>query len=172
VHDYQLSLAIGKEGQNARLAARLTGWRIDIKSESELAAEEAGYAGEEWAEGEWVQDPQSGEMVWKGAEGGDTVSVEEWTTGGSDAAEAEAPAPSAEEASPADAPAAEALAEQASADGVTGEEAAAPAAEATPTEESTTEEAPPEAPTAEQVTAEQATAEQATAVAGESGGEA
>src|ERR671922_2334389 len=33
VHDYQLSLAIGKEGQNARLAARLTGWRIDIKSE-------------------------------------------------------------------------------------------------------------------------------------------
>jgi N utilization substance protein A len=34
VQDYQLSLAIGKEGQNARLAARLTGWRIDIKSES------------------------------------------------------------------------------------------------------------------------------------------
>ena len=33
VPDYQLSLAIGKEGQNARLAARLTGWRIDIKSE-------------------------------------------------------------------------------------------------------------------------------------------
>ncbi len=37
VHDYQLSLAIGKEGQNARLAARLTGWRIDIKSETQLA---------------------------------------------------------------------------------------------------------------------------------------
>ncbi|MEA2580684.1 MAG: transcription termination/antitermination protein NusA [Actinomycetota bacterium] len=35
VPDYQLSLAIGKEGQNARLAARLTGWRIDIKSESQ-----------------------------------------------------------------------------------------------------------------------------------------
>ena len=33
VPDYQLSLAIGKEGQNARLAARLTGWRIDIRSE-------------------------------------------------------------------------------------------------------------------------------------------
>jgi N utilization substance protein A len=30
VPDYQLSLAIGKEGQNARLAARLTGWRLDI----------------------------------------------------------------------------------------------------------------------------------------------
>jgi N utilization substance protein A len=35
VPDYQLSLAIGREGQNARLAARLTGWRIDIKSESQ-----------------------------------------------------------------------------------------------------------------------------------------
>ena len=31
--DFQLSLAIGKEGQNARLAARLTGWRIDIRSD-------------------------------------------------------------------------------------------------------------------------------------------
>ena len=38
VPDDQLSLAIGKEGQNARLAARLTGWHIDIKSES-LAAD-------------------------------------------------------------------------------------------------------------------------------------
>ena len=35
VPDYQLSLAIGKEGQNARLAARLTGFKIDIKSESQ-----------------------------------------------------------------------------------------------------------------------------------------
>jgi N utilization substance protein A len=41
VPDYQLSLAIGKEGQNARLAARLTGWRIDIKSESQVAEEDA-----------------------------------------------------------------------------------------------------------------------------------
>jgi transcription termination/antitermination protein NusA len=39
VPDYQLSLAIGKEGQNARLAARLTGWRIDIKSETQMAEE-------------------------------------------------------------------------------------------------------------------------------------
>jgi transcription termination/antitermination protein NusA len=37
VPDDQLSLAIGKEGQNARLAARLTGWRVDIKSETEFA---------------------------------------------------------------------------------------------------------------------------------------
>ena len=34
VPDHQLSLAIGKEGQNARLAARLTGWRIDIRSDA------------------------------------------------------------------------------------------------------------------------------------------
>ena len=37
VPDNQLSLAIGKEGQNVRLAAKLTGWKIDIKSESQLA---------------------------------------------------------------------------------------------------------------------------------------
>lgn len=40
VPDYQLSLAIGKRGQNARLAAKLTGWKIDIKSETD--AREAG----------------------------------------------------------------------------------------------------------------------------------
>lgn len=39
VPDYQLSLAIGKEGQNARLAAKLTGWKIDIKSESQALQE-------------------------------------------------------------------------------------------------------------------------------------
>src|SRR5688572_7576813 len=43
VPDYQLSLAIGREGQNARLAARLTGWRIDIKSESQFAEEQAAF---------------------------------------------------------------------------------------------------------------------------------
>ena len=78
VSDYQLSLAIGKEGQNARLAARLTGWRIDIKSETQLAEEEAGYAGEEWAEGEWVEN-EAGEMVWQPAEGGEAVSAAEWS---------------------------------------------------------------------------------------------
>ncbi|GAA4980210.1 transcription termination factor NusA [Kineococcus glutinatus] len=39
VPDYQLSLAIGKEGQNARLAAKLTGWRIDIRSDAESSGE-------------------------------------------------------------------------------------------------------------------------------------
>ena len=41
VPDYQLSLAIGKEGQNARLAAKLTGWKIDIKSETQMVELEA-----------------------------------------------------------------------------------------------------------------------------------
>ncbi len=108
VSDYQLSLAIGKEGQNARLAARLTGWRIDIKSETQLAEEEAGYAGEEWAEGEWVQN-EAGEMVWQPAEGGTAVSASEWSQGvdGAGAAgEETAPAsvdtaPAADETAPA-----------------------------------------------------------------------
>ena len=50
VPDYQLSLAIGKAGQNARLAAKLTNWKIDIKSESQaaaLASEESSSADEE-----------------------------------------------------------------------------------------------------------------------------
>ena len=55
VPDYQLSLAIGKEGQNARLAARLTGFKIDIKSETQAREsgllEEIGY--EEGLEGEY-----------------------------------------------------------------------------------------------------------------------
>jgi transcription termination/antitermination protein NusA len=47
VPDYQLSLAIGREGQNARLAARLTGWRIDIRSDSEGAHGGAAEGGEQ-----------------------------------------------------------------------------------------------------------------------------
>jgi N utilization substance protein A len=39
VPDFQLSLAIGREGQNARLAARLTGWKIDIRSDSKPTTE-------------------------------------------------------------------------------------------------------------------------------------
>jgi N utilization substance protein A len=89
VHDYQLSLAIGKEGQNARLAARLTGWHIDIRSESELAAEQAAFEQADWAEGEWVED-DSGEMVWRPAEGGESVSAEQWAAGGTDEEPAEA----------------------------------------------------------------------------------
>ncbi len=85
VPDYQLSLAIGKEGQNARLAARLTGWRVDIKSETQLAEEES-YQGEEWAQGQWVQNPQTGEMEWHDAEGGEAVSADVWSQGAEGAA--------------------------------------------------------------------------------------
>jgi transcription termination/antitermination protein NusA len=46
VPDYQLSLAIGKEGQNARLAAKLTGYRIDIKSETQSGEEDRGHRAE------------------------------------------------------------------------------------------------------------------------------
>jgi N utilization substance protein A len=88
VSDFQLSLAIGKEGQNARLAARLTGWRIDIKSETQLAEEEAGgYGDQDWAEGEWIED-EKGELVWKPAEGGEAMSAEEWTHQAEDPTEA------------------------------------------------------------------------------------
>jgi N utilization substance protein A len=65
VPDFQLSLAIGKEGQNARLAARLTGWRIDIKSENqhaeEQAAARAGRAAPAPAEEPPAASPKAGE---------------------------------------------------------------------------------------------------------------
>jgi N utilization substance protein A len=85
VPDFQLSLAIGKEGQNARLAARLTGWRIDIKSEAQVAEEQA-YANQDWAEGQWVED-STGEMVWQPAEGGDALSAGDWGVQSNDDAE-------------------------------------------------------------------------------------
>lgn len=60
VPDYQLSLAIGKEGQNARLAARLTGYKIDIKSETQARElglfEELGLDGQEGAEESYLED--------------------------------------------------------------------------------------------------------------------
>jgi N utilization substance protein A len=80
VPDYQLSLAIGKEGQNARLAARLTGWRVDIKSETQLADEER-YQSDEWAQGQWIENPETGEMEWHDAEGGEAVSAGSWQEG-------------------------------------------------------------------------------------------
>ena len=88
VPDYQLSLAIGKEGQNARLASRLTGWGINIKSETQLAEEEA-YGDVEWAEGEWVVDPETGEQVWQPADGGEALSAEAWSEAAAEQAEAD-----------------------------------------------------------------------------------
>jgi N utilization substance protein A len=88
VPDFQLSLAIGKEGQNARLAARLTGWRVDIKSETQLAEEAAGDV--EYAEGEWIRT-ETGELVFQPAGGGEAISAAEagYATPGAPADEVE-----------------------------------------------------------------------------------
>ena len=79
VPDYQLSLAIGKEGQNARLAARLTGLRVDIKSESQMRQEtapeepeaEAEPAPEEAPEETAVEAPAAAEATAGDGEGSD-----------------------------------------------------------------------------------------------------
>lgn len=82
VPDFQLSLAIGKEGQNARLAHRLTGWRIDIKSETQLAEEALApvedYESEEWADGAWIEDPETGEQKWQPADGSPAMTLDEY----------------------------------------------------------------------------------------------
>jgi N utilization substance protein A len=91
VPDKHLSLAIGKEGQNVRLAAKLTGWRIDIKSASELEAEKTARAKEkagilkeaaeavseaaEWPEEALAQASAESELV------AASVGAEEQTTG-------------------------------------------------------------------------------------------
>ncbi len=117
VPDYQLSLAIGKEGQNARLASRLTGWGINIKSETQFAEEEA-YGDVEWAEGEWVTDAETGEQVWQPADGGEAVSAEAWAEAVDENVE------SADEGA-AEKPAGETAAEEAVADEASAEEAVA-----------------------------------------------
>jgi N utilization substance protein A len=81
VPDHQLSLAIGREGQNARLSARLTGVRVDIRSESQVAegVPAGGYldAHVEYAEGEWRENAETGEMEWHAADGS-VLSQTEW----------------------------------------------------------------------------------------------
>ena len=74
VPDDQLSLAIGRDGQNARLAARLTGWRVDIKSESEFAQEEEEitYEGEEEFDGRCMALLSNGRRCPNAAVGGTT----------------------------------------------------------------------------------------------------
>ena len=89
VPDFQLSLAIGKMGVNANLAARLTGVRLDVKSETQAAEEGGGsYAPTstdapaptaDYAEGEWVTNPDTGAMEWHAADGS-VVSQEQWAT--------------------------------------------------------------------------------------------
>ncbi|WP_419910951.1 transcription termination factor NusA [Candidatus Poriferisodalis sp.] len=101
VPDHQLSLAIGREGQNARLAARLTGWRIDIKSETQIAEEEAGYGGEDWAEGEWVTDPETGEQTWVPADGSEAITAGQWSEAVTEQAEVDSTADGAPNGDPA-----------------------------------------------------------------------
>ena len=89
VPDFQLSLAIGKMGVNANLAARLTGVRLDVKSETQAAEEGGGsYAPTstdapaptaDYAEGEWVTNPDTGATEWHAADGS-VVSQEQWAT--------------------------------------------------------------------------------------------
>ena len=117
VPDHQLSLAIGREGQNARLSARLTGVRIDIRSETQVAegVPAGGYLdsrepGVEYAEGEWIPNAETGEMEWHAADG-TVISQSEWakSTGAeaeesSEADDGEATGDSAEDSSGDDAP--------------------------------------------------------------------
>src|SRR5918994_2109071 len=81
VPDHQLSLAIGREGQNARLSARLTGVRVDIRSETQVAegVPAGGYADDDvgYAEGEWVANADTGDMEWHAADGS-VMSQAEW----------------------------------------------------------------------------------------------
>ena len=120
VPDHQLSLAIGKEGQNARLAARLSGYRIDIRSETEQAGgpaegEEEAPEAEAAAEGEPAEAPAAEE-------------------GAADAAEVAEEAPAEEPEAPADEqdedPAAEEPAEAGEAAGAADEDDEEPAPEA------------------------------------------
>lgn len=70
VPDYQLSLAIGKEGQNARLAAKLTGWKVDIKSESQFIQEST--SAFEWPdsdEEQYFEDADNDQLYPDDAEG-------------------------------------------------------------------------------------------------------
>ena len=105
VPDYQLSLAIGKEGQNARLAARLTGFKIDIKSETQAAemdmdayyAENYGdleYEDEYYDEEEYIEDDAAAEDTAEDAVAAEDATAEEETTeAAEDVAEAEETVP-------------------------------------------------------------------------------
>ncbi len=91
VPDHQLSLAIGREGQNARLAARLTGVRVDIRSETQLAEGiPAGGrdADVEYADGEWRANAETGEMEWHAADGS-VISESDWQAAADSEAEVE-----------------------------------------------------------------------------------
>ena len=149
--DNQLSLAIGREGQNVRLAARLTGWRIDIRSEAQMA---------ERAAAEALAGAQAVAVA------GESDEAPEEAVGSAEAAAAEAAAAEAGAAEAGEAPAAPSVAAEGAGgeeeDAVTGSEAAAaeevtdqPEAEALPAE------AAPEVAEEAPVAGEEAEVEQA-----------
>jgi N utilization substance protein A len=93
VPDFQLSLAIGKMGVNANLAARLTGVRLDVKSETQASEESSGFVSvaadepqQTYAEGEWITNPETGAMEWHAADGS-VVSQEQWAASSGDTQE-------------------------------------------------------------------------------------
>ena len=86
VPDHQLSLAIGKEGQNARLSAKLTGWRIDIKSETQ--ARETNFLAEDPVTEEAAEETTAEETVDEAVE----EAAEEDVTATEETAEGEAEA--------------------------------------------------------------------------------
>lgn len=94
VPDHQLSLAIGKEGQNARLSAKLTGWRIDIKSETQ--ARETNFLAEDPVEEESAEEIVAAEEMETEA----AVETEVAEAADTEAAETEAVEEEAEEAAP------------------------------------------------------------------------
>ena len=139
VPDHQLSLAIGKEGQNARLAARLTGVRVDIRGETQhlQGPDERLEQGVDYAEGEWVENAE-GVMEFRAADGS-VVSAAEWNEQ-AEAPAAETPAAEApaDETPAAEAPADEAPADEAPADEAPADEAPADEAPADTTTTTTT----------------------------------
>ena len=150
VPDHQLSLAIGREGQNARLSARLTGVRVDIRSETQVAegVPAGSYLDEhvEYAEGEWKEN-EAGEMEWHAADGS-VISQADWIAqnegGEATDGEATAEATDGESAESADAAAETAdgdATETEAADTATEEADDAPAA----SDEATADDAEPEA---------------------------
>jgi transcription termination/antitermination protein NusA len=157
VPDDQLSLAIGREGQNARLAARLTGWRVDIKSETEFSAEEAEHGYEEdeqggrcaaiLATGRRCPNAALPGSRYCGLEAHQALANQE----GDEIAPAAEPA---EAEAPAEAPAHEAAAAETPVEEAPAEEAPAEPAEE-PAEEPAAEEPAPEEPAAEEPAAEE-----------------
>jgi N utilization substance protein A len=160
VPDHQLSLAIGREGQNARLSARLTGVRVDIRSETQLA-EGVPAGGEEedvdYADGQWVANKETGEMEWHAADGS-VISESAWQA-------QQAAAAAAEQAAEQKAASEEAAAERAASEEAAAEEAASEeaASEEAPAEEAASEEAASEEAEGEEAEGEETPAEEAPA---------